>query len=365
MSARAAWLVLLVCAAGCSPAYVLRAGYEEAKILWRRQPIERLLQGTDLDRETRDKLELVLAARAFARDTLGLAVNDSYSTFARVDADRVVHVVTAAYRTRLAPYTWWFPIVGSVPYKGYFSQSAAVAEATELERQGYDTYVRPAVAFSTLGWFADPLLSTLLRYDRATLADVIIHELLHNTVYLGGHADFDESFANFVGMRGAIAFFAARDDAAAKRRAAAAWEDSLRFSDFLGDFTGRLRQAYDTGLQPAERQALFDAAQEAFRQLGLQTGEYADFGTQPLNNAIILHYLLYADRLRLFDDIFRQRQGDLAATIARIVQAVRADGRDPFATLEQLRAASRAASGFNGGELANAVAGGRHEHGGR
>ena len=338
MTTRTALLLLAVCVSGCSPAYVLRAGFEEAKILWRRQPIERLLQRDDLDADTRNKLELALAVRTFARDSLGLTVNDSYTTFVRVDADQVVHVVTAAYRTRLEPFTWWFPIVGSVPYKGFFSQRAAETEAAALERQGYDTYVRPSVAFSTLGWFADPLLSNLLRYDRATLADIIIHELLHNTAYFGGHADFDESFANFVGVRGAMAFFAARNDTAALRKAAAVWDDSLRFSDFLGGFTARLRHAYGAGLQAADRQPLFTEAQEAFRQLGLQTGLYADFATQPLNNAVILHYLTYADRLRVFDDLLQQRQGDLTLTIANILQAVRADGRDPFGALEQLRA---------------------------
>lgn len=320
----------------CSPAYVLRAGYEEAKILWRRQPIERLLRRDDLDADTRAKLELVLAVRAFARDTLHLHTNNSYTTFADVDADQVVHVVSAAYRTRLEPYTWWFPIVGRVPYKGYFSKASAEAEAADLARDGYDTYVRPSVAFSTLGWFADPLLSNLLPYDRVTLAEVIIHELLHNTAYLGGHADFDESLAHFVGMRGAMVFFAAHNDAAALRQASAVWDDSVLFSDFLVDFTTRLRQAYATGMTPADRQRVFGEGQEAFHRLGLRTGLYADFGTQPLNNAVILHHLLYADRLRDFDDVFHQHQGDLAATVATILRVVRANGSDPFDAVKQI-----------------------------
>jgi predicted aminopeptidase len=333
---RAPWCLLAFCLAACSPAYVLRAGYEEAKILCRRQPIERLLRRDDLDAETRTKLELVLAVRAFARDTLGLTANNSYTTYARVDADQVVHVVTAAYRTRLEPYTWWFPIVGRVPYKGYFSQTAAEAEAAELERDGYDTAVRPSVAFSTLGWFADPLLSSLLRYDRVTLAEVIIHELLHNTAYFGGHADFDESFATFVGMRGAMAFFAAHNDTTAFHQAAVVWDDSLRFSDFLVEFTTRLRHAYSTGIDSTERQRLFNEGQQTFRHLGLHTGLYAEFGTEALNNANILHYLMYADRLRAFDDALHQRQGDLAATVATILHAVRADGGDPFGAVKQL-----------------------------
>ncbi len=114
-------MTLLFSLAACSPAYVLRAGYEEAKILWRRQPIAQLLQRTDLDADTRSKLELTLAVRTFAGDALHLRTGHSYATFARVDGDQVVHVVAAAYRLRLQPYTWWFPIVGRVPYKGFFS----------------------------------------------------------------------------------------------------------------------------------------------------------------------------------------------------------------------------------------------------
>ena len=325
----------------CSPAYVLRAGYEEAKILWRREPIERLLQRPDLDAATRAKLELVLAVRAYARDTLHLRVDGSYASYAHVDADQVVHVVTAAYRLKLEPYTWWFPIVGRVPYKGYFSKASADAEATCLENAGYDTSVRPSVAFSTLGWFADPLLSNLLRYDRATLANVVIHELLHNTIFVGGHADFDESFANFVGHHGALAFFQSRGDVAAARNAAAAWDDALQFSDFLGRFTRHLRDAYASGITLDERQRLFTAGQEEFHTLPLQTAMYRDFGTASLNNAVILEYLMYTDRLRLFDDLLQQHGGDLAQTIQGIVHAVQKRGGDPFAAICGEQTASR------------------------
>jgi predicted aminopeptidase len=272
-----------------------------------------------------------------------------------VDEGQVVHVVSGAYRTRLEPYTWWFPIIGRVPYKGFFSKQAAEVEATALKREGYDTYVRPSVAFSTLGWFADPLLSSLLRYDRVTLANVIIHELLHNTAYIGGHADFDESFANFVGSRGALAFFTARNDTAAVQQASKIWDDTLLFSDFLGRFTGRLRDAYAAGLSHTEREQFFAAAQEEFSRFNWQTAFYAEFAAQHLNNAIILHHLLYADRLRDFDILLQQRGRNLADTIATVLQAVRSGRDDPFAAVE---AVLRPGSGsrLDGAESANAVA---------
>lgn len=365
-------LLLSPTLSACSPGYVLRAGYEEAKILWRRQPIEEVLHRGDLDATTREKLELVLAVRAFARATLHLRVGDSYGSIAHVDADQVVHVVSAAYRLQLQPYTWWFPIVGRVPYKGYFSESAAKDEAVGLERDGYDTYVRPSVAFSTLGWFADPLLSNLLRYDRATLANVIIHELLHNTRYIGGHADFDESFANFVGNRGAILFFTGRDDAAAVAQATTDWGDALVFSDFLARFTARLRAAYGAGATLDDRERLFRAAQDEFRTLPLQTRTYGEFATQPLNNAVILHHLMYADRLQLFEDNFRQHDGDLAKTIESVLDAVHQHAGDPFGALQAAQTAAAASpalhavacgegSGLDSAESANAVADGKQK----
>lgn len=320
--------------AACSPLYVLRAGYEEAKILWRRQPIEGLLQRGDLDADTRAKLELVLDVRSFAAERLQLKVDGSFASFARVDPDQVVHVVSAAYRTRLEPYTWWFPIVGRVPYKGFFSKASAEAEAASLERAGYDTYLRPSVAFSTLGWFADPLLSNLLRYDRATLTNVIIHELLHNTTYLAGHADFDESFANFVGSRGAMLFFADRNDPAALAEATSVWDDTLLFSDFLGRFTTRLRQAYASDGSMPDRERLFRDGQEEFRHLAFRTPMYSEFGTESLNNAVILHHLMYADRLHDFERLLQRQNDDLASTIGIVVQAVREHRSDPFAAVE-------------------------------
>jgi predicted aminopeptidase len=307
----------------------------------------------------------VLAVRVFANDTLHLRVGGSYASLAHLDAEQIVHVVAAAYRLRLEPYTWWFPIVGRVPYKGFFSQSAATAEAEELERAGYDTYVRPSVAFSTLGWFADPLLSTVLRYDHATLANLIIHELLHNTSYIGGHADFDESFANFVGHRGAILFFAARGDAAALRQASREWNDALQFSDFLGRFTAHLRDAYAAGATAQDRQRLFSEAQDQFRHVPLQTGMYKEFGSRPLNNAVILHYLMYADRLRTFEDLFYQENADLTRTIQTVLEAVRRGG-DPFAAVQAaLRSPETVRSGLDGAEPPDAVADGEHKHGER
>lgn len=321
---------------GCSPAYVLKAGLEEAKILWRRQPIAELLRKDQLDGETRAKLEFVLRARQFAADVLRLNVRASFETYARLDADQVVHVVVAAERLCLEPYTWWFPIVGRVPYKGFFTAAEAQAEAARLEEAGYDTYVRTSSAFSTLGWFDDPLLSTTLRRDRVALIETVFHELLHSTSYIGGHADFDESFANFVGHRSAILFLETQDDAAALDEARRRWHDALQFSGFLSAFLDDLARAYAAGLPLGDRAALFEQGQARFRTLAFQTDAYAGFAVAKLNNAILLHERLYFDRLILFEEVLRRQGDDLPRTIRAILDATIDHDGDPYAAVAAL-----------------------------
>ena len=116
-------------------------------------------------------------------------------------------VLSAAYRDRLEAYRWWFPIVGRLPYKGFFKRDDALGRRDDFAARGFDTYLRPASAFSTLGWFNDPLLSTTVRADTALLVNTVIHELSHNTLFVAGNAEFSESFASFIGARGAEAFF--------------------------------------------------------------------------------------------------------------------------------------------------------------
>jgi predicted aminopeptidase len=334
--ARAALLAIAALAcAGCGTGYVLRASYEEARLLWRRQPIDALLAAPDTEPAMRAKLELVGAVRAYAADHIGLRVGGSYTSVATVEAGQVVHVVSAAPRDRLVPVTWWFPIVGRVPYRGYFDRTDADDFAADLERQGNDTMVRPAVAFSTLGWFDDPLLSTMLRDDQARLAETVIHELTHATRYLPNQAAFNESLAMFVGLRGAEGFFAARGDDARANHLAARWADALTFSDALAEVVARLDSAYAAGVDEGQRQALLVGLQGEVADRQWLTEEYAGFWRRPLNNAVIVHDQLYADRLSLFDAALACTGGDLPATLTAILDGVgRSD--DPFAVVASL-----------------------------
>ncbi len=240
---RALAAFLLLCAGGCSPAYVLRAGWEEARILSARRPIRAVIHDTTVAPETRDKLRLVLDARDFAERDLGLRAGASYESFTQLHRDTLVLTVLAAPEFELRWKTWWFPIVGHLPYKGYFDFEDARAEAAGLAAEGYDVSVRAVSAFSTLGWFPDPIMSTTLRLDSLGLVETVIHEITHSTYFPTGQADFNESFANFVGHRGAIEFFCdAVRDASACERARLRWDDTRVFGHFFHSILEPLRK---------------------------------------------------------------------------------------------------------------------------
>ncbi|MGE0825165.1 MAG: aminopeptidase [Candidatus Binatia bacterium] len=342
------WLLtfgLLPLVAACSPTYVLRAGYEEAKILWNRRPIVEVLNQPDLDAATREKLELVLQVRQFTEKDLGFRVGGSYSSITELANPPIVYVVTAAPRTQLEPYTWWFPIIGRVAYKGYFSPDDAKQEAQRLEAQGYDTFVRTASAFSTLGWFSDPLLPHLLKYDLETLANIVIHELFHTTFYLNGQSAFNESLANFAGHRGVIAFFIKEQGAkaAAVQQAQATWESELAISNFLNAAAERLRTLYASPLSEEEklqqRGQLFTQVQAEFRKLPRQVRRGADLASLKLNNAVILQYLVYLQDLATFERIYQQNGADLRKTLTEI-ERVAEQGDDPFVEVRKMVARS-------------------------
>ena len=328
----------------CSPLYVIRAGVEEAKILSRRRPIPRVIEDPATSPETRRKLALVLQARDFADHALDFNVGESYTTFSYVDSDTLLLVVTASEKDRFQAHTWWFPIVGHVPYKGFFDFDAAHAEAERLADAGMDVQVRPSSAFSTLGWFNDPVLNTLLRYDDVSLAGTVIHELLHNTIYIPSRIAFNESFANFVGERGAIEFFCNRDgeDSTHCRSAKRAWTDNLRYAAFLSSLVADLEAVYNRDDLSREeklerREVVFTEAKERFTrevEPTLETNLFRGFTRRPLNNATLIGTRLYYDRLDLFEAVYRH-YGDYKEAVHAIIAAA-SSGGDPYEATARL-----------------------------
>jgi predicted aminopeptidase len=343
------YIAALACAllpAACSPGYVLRAGLEEARILSRRRPIDRVIEDPTTSGDTRNKLRLVLQARDFAEHALGLNAGESYTTYSYVDSDTLLLVVSAAHKDRFEAYTWWFPIVGNVPYKGFFHFDDAFAEAARLDAAGYDTYVRPSGAFSTLGWFNDPLLNTILRYDEISLVSTVIHELLHNTVYFPSQIAFNETFANFVGDRGVVEFFCARDGETSPRCTLArdAWLDNLRYAAFLSSLVRELESIYgrkdlDRAAKLSQRERTFTAAQQRWVsevEPAMRTNSFRGFLRRPLNNATLIGTRLYYDRLNLFEAVLQHMGGNFEAAVNAVIAAASARPNDPYGATEAL-----------------------------
>jgi predicted aminopeptidase len=330
-------LALAVLLAGCdaTPGYLVRAGWAEAQLLWRRRPIAGLLAEPDLDPGLRERLELTLAVRDYARD-LGLHVGDAYTTFAEVPGDATVWVVSAARRDRLEAVEWRYPLVGRLPYRGFFERADADAVADRLAANALDVEVRPAIAFSTLGWFADPLLSTATAEPPVVVADTVLHELWHATLFLPGEATFNESTATFAGHRGAIAFFCSGPGRAPAScaEARARWSATRARGRVLGRLAARLRVVYAAEPPPVERErrraALGRAAAAALTRRGL--GGTAD--VVPPNNARLLGDLVYLTDLDALDALAPQ-DADLGPALARLAAAAR-DSDDPFAALAVL-----------------------------
>lgn len=328
---------------GCEVPYLMHGAYEEVRLLWKRRPIDQVLERPNLPADIRAKLKLVLAVRDFARDNLGLNVGGAYSTVVPVDQSAVTWVLMAAPQDELTPHTWYFPIVGEVPYKGYFSRAAAQAAAADLQAQGLDTFVRSAVAFSSLGWFNDPLLSNLLGLDQVVLAGVIIHELFHRTYYLAGNAMFDESAATWVGSAGAARFFELTKGPNSPQAIAAraVLRSDLRFAAFLQREIARVLLLYGRRLPRAQmlrqRQLLFAEIQADYSRLRPQLSglERFDLDREPLNNAVLINYRIYFHQLEDFAALDHLHEGDLKTTIAAIIGIAKTHPDQPFEAIHQ------------------------------
>jgi predicted aminopeptidase len=170
--------------------YLTRAGFEETRILSRRVPISAMARDSSAPLHLRQAAGLVVEVREFAR-AMGLDAGETYTTFTDVGRDTLLLVLTASPKECLCPVTWWYPIVGRVPYKGFFDADEARAAADHYAGRGYDINLRESSAFSTLGWFNDPLLSTAITTDSVELAALVFHEIGHNSLWVKGATDFN------------------------------------------------------------------------------------------------------------------------------------------------------------------------------
>jgi predicted aminopeptidase len=331
------WLLVSAAAAtlaGCSAVEFYWQGLNgQVDLLSRAKPIDDIV-ATSEDAALKDRLTRIRSIRAFASRDLALPDNRSYTRYADLGRPFVVWNVFAAPELSLTPREWCFPVAGCVSYRGYFSEADARAEAQRLRASGDDVHVSGVPAYSTLGWFDDPVLSTFVRYREVELARLLFHELAHQIVYVKDDTSFNESFAVAVEEEGLTRWLAAQGrtrDAAELARLA---DDVARAHRLRGDFRSMLRATrvrlaalYASDLSDDEKRAAkateLAAMRAEYEKLKVEWGGLPAFDrwfVAGANNAGIAAIGLYEDRVPQFAALLAAERGDLPRFYKRVKQ---------------------------------------------
>lgn len=324
---RLRWLALaggLLALVACTEfGYYGQALRGQVDLLSRRQDIQTLLRDPTLDDDLRQRLRQALDIRDFASDALGLPDNGSYRSFADLQRSALVWNVFAAPPFDVELKTWCYPLIGCAAYRGYFHQADAEREAEPLRNQGLEVYVAPIPAYSTLGWFDDPLPSTVIRWPEHRLAALIFHELAHQVVYISDDTDFNESFAHAVereGLRRWVAAHGRGELACLYRRER---EDARFLSQQVLDTRERLRALYAqdlTQVRMAEHKArILDSLRDQIRQRWGENSRYRKW-LGDLNNARLGAVSAYELHVPAFLALLAEAGGDLPAFYRAVEQ---------------------------------------------
>ncbi|MDR2210719.1 MAG: aminopeptidase [Spirochaetaceae bacterium] len=295
---------------GC---YTLKQGAVMLGYLGKAVPLENL---DAADAETRAFIRRVADIRRFAMEELGLRESKNYTRYVEIDRDYLAAVVSACAADSFTRHEWVFPVVGTVPYKGFFDTAGAKKEAMLLKAEGLDVWVRGVDAFSTLGWFKDPLYSYMKKYSDYQLADLIIHELLHATVFVRGQAQFNEQLAEFVGTTGGRLYMAGRFGAGSPEYLAIDKDaaDAGAFREYIRDLIKELEGVYgdltlSREIKLQQKEAIIAAAQKRFaaEYEDRFSGEnYRGFSTLPVNNAYLDLFRLYHEEDLFFENLYQK-----------------------------------------------------------
>lgn len=288
-------------------------------ILSREQPIDELLANPEIDADLRQILQGMQQARDFASQELSLPDNDSYRVFADIERDYVIWNVIAADEFSVTPQQWCFPFAGCVSYRGFFSQIDANAFAAQLRAQGKDVYVTGARAYSTLGWFDDPLLNTMLYRDEAMRVGVLFHELAHQQLYVQNDTAFNEAFATAVAQEGVRRWFLHNGNTVAYESYLQSSQRRVEFNTLLQQARHKLKQVYsephDADELRKRKQQVFIELQQDYVRLKKQQWNndkrYDNWMAQPLNNAHLALIATYHDLVPAFHRHLENVQADL------------------------------------------------------
>lgn len=313
-------MVPLAQIAGCAgPSYYMQAVSGHFSLIRNSEEIVQLLAQADIDPELARELELALEIRAFAVSRLGMPENDSYTRFVDTGREAVTWNVVAAPEFSLAPRKWCFLVSGCVPYRGYFNHDSAVQFSDSLARKGYDVTVSPAVAYSTLGWFDDPLLNTMLSYSDEQLAAFIFHELAHQQLYIKGDTAFNEAYASFIEEAGVRLWLEASDLNDRLPDWLLLQDASTQFNGLLQITRDNLEQEYASNhpetLMKENKSAIFNGLRDAYEELVATQWNgrsiYASWFERELNNAQLALISSYQGGACAFENLYQSAGGNM------------------------------------------------------
>jgi len=305
-------VLLLVCVSGCSTiGYYHQSISGHFKLISKRERIVDIVNDPARDEKLIKQLHLVEELRIFASKQLKLPENDSYRSYVQLDKPYVTWNVFAAPEFSIALQQWCFLVVGCVPYRGYFDEAEANGYAQQLSKQGLDVYVAGVPAYSTLGWFDDPLLSSMLDRGEIVAAAYIFHELAHQQYYLKGDGAFNEAFATAVEEMGVFEWLHQQD----RKQDAQRYDDWLLqksiFSEFIknsrNEFETLYEKEYDLEKMQVEKEILIAEMRRKFENLSSEykhIARYSKWMSGPLNNAQLGAISLYRELVPAFRRIF-------------------------------------------------------------
>lgn len=312
--------------------YFSKLGWHQSSISFHSVPVQEVLDNKELGQEAKERIHFIQEVKRYGEEKLGLRKSNSYSSYYEVKGP-VLHIITASEKDRLQLYRWDFPITGKVTYKGFFTREGILKEKGFLEAKGYDTFVQQASAYSTLGWLNDPIFSSMLQEDESTLANLILHEMTHATIYFKGQTDLNEQIATFVGNQGAIDFLTEKYGKESKELGDAiqGQEDDLLFSRWIDQACQELSDFYAKEASRDERlrgrEGLFQRLKENFKGMmgSFKTESYKNFEKVNLNNAVLLAYRRYIHRLESFQ-IFYEQSGRDTRKVVEYFKALQVSG---------------------------------------
>ena len=317
---RACVLISVFLLAGCAgPAWYAQAVSGHLALMTQRRDISEILVENSVDPALQQDLKLTLEIRSFAINQLGLPNNGSYTQFVQTQRHAVTWNVVATPEFSLVAKRWCFMIAGCVSYRGYFNQHSAERFANRLKQKSYDVTISPAIAYSTLGWFDDPLLDTMLQYPDEQLAAFIFHELAHQQLYVKGDTAFNEAYASFVEETGVRVWLQSmgRDDLLVH------WQSmntaSIEFNNLLQSTREQLNEIYISGINETEMRALkklvFSKMKTRYQALVNEhwggINHYRSWFTLELNNARLALMKLYHGGSCAFENLYESAGGNI------------------------------------------------------